>query len=691
MMKFLQNLGKSIMLPVAVLPVAAILVGIANWIIGINDDKPNVVTSFLQTAGLSILSNLALLFAVGVSIGMAKKSDGTSALAGLVSWLVITSLLAPASVMTLLSRGYTTAPVEAEAVTPDGGQLVQEGGQWLIQSPDVNAAFTPGNFQNAFIGILCGIIGAACYNRFKDVKLPDALSFFSGRRSVAIVTAGVSLIVALILLFIWPLVYTGLVNFGEWIVNLGAVGTGLYGFFNRLLIPFGLHHALNSVFWFDVAGINDLNNFLAGADGEGTFGITGQYMTGFFPIMMFGLPGAALAMYVTAKTKRKKIAYGILLSGAVSSFFVGVTEPLEFAFMFLAPFLFVIHALFMGISMAIAQLLPVRMGFGFSGGFVDLVLNWQNPLAENPWIIIVMGIGWFFVYFFVFRWVILKFQLKTPGREDDDLEDDGGEGGASAGFIGTASKFIDALGGKQNILELDNCATRLRMEIDDTGKVDEPALKKAGAAGTMKPGGHSVQVIYGLNVQFVKDAMEKIMAGEIDPNTVEAAVEAVDEADAVIHAAEEQSADQGGDTAVLTKPDTKVVTLQRPLQGYAIALSEVPDKTFSSGMMGPGLAIVPTDGQVVAPADATVVTVFPTGHAVGLQLADGTQVLIHVGLDTVKMKGEGFEPLVKAKDEVTAGQPLINVDLKKIEEAGYPTVTPVVVMNDKTATVEFSA
>ncbi|WP_236995123.1 glucose PTS transporter subunit IIA [Gordonia phthalatica] len=678
------------MLPVAVLPVAAILVGIANWIIGINDGQANVVTSFLQTAGLAILANLALLFAVGVSIGMARKSDGTSALAGLVSWLVITSLLAPASVMTLLSRGFTSAPIKDGDVATNGATVVEHGGTFLIQTPDVNAAFTPGNFQNAFIGILCGIIGAACYNRFKDVKLPDALSFFSGRRSVAIVTAGVSLIVALILLFIWPLVYSGLVWFGEHIVDLGAVGTGLYGFFNRLLIPFGLHHALNSVFWFDVAGINDLNNFLSGT---GEFGVTGQYMTGFFPIMMFGLPGAALAMYVTAKTTRKKIAYGILLSGAVSSFFVGVTEPLEFAFMFLAPFLFVIHAVFMGISMAIAQLLPVRMGFGFSGGFVDLVLNWQNPMAENPWIIIVIGIGWFFVYFFVFRWVILKFQLKTPGREDDDFDDtgDGSEGGASAGFIGTASKFIDALGGKQNILELDNCATRLRMEIGDTTKVDEQALKRAGAAGTMKPGGHSVQVIYGLNVQFIKDAMEKIMSGEVDPSTVEAAVEAVDEADAAVHAAEEQSDAQGGGTAVLTKPAGKVVTLQRPLQGYAIALSEVPDKTFASGMMGPGMAIVPTDGQVVAPADATVVTVFPTGHAVGLQLADGTQVLIHVGLDTVKMKGDGFEPLVKAKDEVTAGQPLINVDLAKVEAAGYPTVTPVVVMNDKTASVEFSS
>ncbi|MCF8590485.1 glucose PTS transporter subunit IIA [Gordonia liuliyuniae] len=675
MMKFLQNLGKSIMLPVAVLPVAAILVGIANWIIGINDDQTNVVTSFLQTAGLAILDNMALLFAVGVSIGMARKSDGTSALAGLVSWLVITSLLAPSSVMTLLSRDYTSTPLEDGATLAEGEKIVQEHGQWMLASPDINAAFAPGSFQNAFIGILCGIIGAACYNRFKSVKLPDALSFFSGRRSVAIVTAGVSLIVGLVLLFLWPLIYSGLVWFGEHIVDLGAVGTGLYGFFNRLLIPFGLHHALNSVFWFDVAGINDLNNFLAG---DGEFGVTGQYMTGFFPVMMFGLPGAALAMYVTAKTKRKKIAYGILLSGAVSSFFVGVTEPLEFAFMFLAPPLYLIHAVFMGISMAISSLLPVRMGFGFSGGFVDLMLNWTNPLAENPWIILVMGAVWFVIYFFVFRWVILKFRLKTPGREDDDPDDvDGGDSG-SAGFVGTAVKFIDALGGKSNIAELDNCATRLRMEINDPSIVDEPALKRAGAAGTIKPGGRSVQVIYGLNVQFVKDAMEKVLAGDIE------APAAADVPD-VVPDADESSAS----VAVLEKT-AETVVLHRPIPGYAIALSEVPDATFSSGMMGPGAAVVPTSGEVTAPADATVVTVFPTGHAIGLRLEDGTEVLIHVGLDTVKMKGDGFEPLVAAGDTVSRGQPILNVDLGKIEAAGYLTVTPVVVMNNKSAVVELT-
>ncbi len=671
-MKFLQNLGKSIMLPVAVLPVAAILVGIANWIEGIQH-HPTVVTSFLQTAGLAIVGNMALLFAVGVSIGMARKSDGTSALAGLVSWLIITSLLAPASVQTLLSRGWTkVADFPAAGGDPVGVQgywHVTNGG---IEAPDVSAAFAPGAFQNAFIGILCGIIGAACYNRFKDTKLPDALSFFSGRRSVAIITAGVSLIVGLILLFLWPILYAGLVNFGEWIVGLGALGTGLYGFFNRLLIPFGLHHALNSVFWFDVAGINDLNNFLAGDKGEGVFGVTGQYMTGFFPIMMFGLPGAALAMYVTAKTRQKKVAYGILLSAAVASFFVGVTEPLEFSFMFLAPVLYVVHALFTGISMAISQLLPVRMGFGFSGGFVDLVLNWKNPLAENPWMIPIMGVCWFVIYFLVFRWVILRWNLKTPGREDDDefIDDELANEGDNP-FADTAARFIDALGGKDNIVDLDNCATRLRMELADTSLVDEAALKRAGAAGTMKPGGKSVQVIYGTRVQFVKDAMEDLIAGRISAPVAAAAPAAA---------------------ATVTAPAPAaraVLTLRQPMAGAVLPLSEVPDRVFGSGMMGPGLAIDPVDDTVVAPADATVVTVFPTGHAIGLRMADGTELLIHVGLDTVKLKGEGFTPLVKPGDTVQAGQPLLQVDLNAISAAGYSTVTPVVVMNDKEAVVEF--
>ncbi|MFB8891801.1 N-acetylglucosamine-specific PTS transporter subunit IIBC [Microbacterium plantarum] len=639
-MKFFQRLGRSIMLPVAVLPVAAILVGISYWIASVAGT--NIVTTFLAAAGGALIDNMALLFAIGISIGMANKSDGTSALAGLVSWLTITTLLSPATVAGFLG---------------------------IEDVAEVDPAF--GKVQNVFIGIICGLIGAWAYNRFKDVRLPDALSFFSGKRSVAIVTAGISLVVAAVLFFVWPIVYTGLVIFGEWISTLGPVGAGLYGFFNRLLIPLGLHHALNSVFWFDVAGINDLNNFLAGSNGEGVFGVTGQYMTGFFPIMMFGLPGAALAMYVTAKTKRKKMVSGILLSAAVASFFVGVTEPLEFTFMFLAPWLYLVHAVFTGISVFIAALLPTRMGFGFSAGFIDLVLGWMNPLAQNPWMIPIMGVFWFAVYFVVFRFLILKFRLKTPGREDDDeLAADIGPGiNRDAGYGPTAEKMISGLGGKENIVQLDNCATRLRLEVADTSRVDSDALKRAGAAGTMISGAKSVQVVYGLNVQFVKDAMDDVLAGrEVEAPAASAAPQA--------------------DGAVTTTARA-VVRLRQPIAGTVVPLAQVPDPMFAQGTMGPGVAIDPTGDTVVAPADGIVTTVFPTGHAVGMTLDDGTELLIHVGIDTVDLQGRGFQALVQQGEGVHAGHPLLRIDTGVIRGAGYSPITPVIVLNNEHASIEF--
>lgn len=654
-MKFLQRLGRSLMLPVAVLPVAAIFSGVGYWITTATGNPNNVVGAFLGAAGGALLNNMPLLFALGVAIGMAKKSDGTSALSGLASWLVVTTLLSPET-MALL-RG-----IEEEAVP---------------------AAF--GKVENVFVGIICGLIGAWSYDKFKDTKLPDALAFFSGKRSVAIVSAAISVVAALILMFVWPIVFAGLVAFGELMLGMGPIGTGLFGFFNRLLIPLGLHHALNSVFWFDVAGINDLPNYLSG---EGTKGTTGQYMTGFFPIMMFGLPGAALAMYTTAKTNQRKLAAALLLSGAISSILVGVTEPLEFAFMFLAPVLYVVHALFTGISMAVMQLLPIRAGFGFSAGFIDLLLGSQSPMAENPWMVVPIGLFWFVVYFLVFRWMILRFDLKTPGR-DDAWE--GGEGGAEGSeirkdFLATAAAFIPALGGQRNILEIENCATRLRMELEDPSAVDEAALKRAGAAGVMKPGGKSVQVIYGLNVQFVKDAMEAIMSGEAEAPADAAVAEPARSAAVVGGAAGSSSADASSPSG----STGRVLRLRRPLEGRVVPLSEVPDPTFSGEVMGPGAAVDPEGDEVdvVAPAAGRVSHIFDTGHAVALTLESGADVLIHVGLDTVEMKGHGFRSLVAVGDEVLEGQPLLRVDLAAVRAAGHPTITPVVVLNDPSARIE---
>ena len=637
-MKFMQRLGRSFMLPVAVLPVAAILMGIGYWIRAVAGE--NVGVTFLTAAGGALIENMPILFAIGISLGMATKTDGTSALAGLVSWLTMQTLL-----------------------NPDTVALFQN-----IDVEDVNPAFEVVN--NVFIGIIAGLIGAYSYNRFKDTKLPDALSFFSGKRSVAIVSAGSSLVAGAILFFVWPIVYTGLVNFGEFIVTLGPIGAGIYGFMNRLLIPLGLHHALNSVFWFDVAGINDLNNFLAGA---GTYGVTGQYMTGFFPIMMFGLPGAALAMYMTAKTSRKKIAYGLLLSGSVSAFFTGVTEPLEFSFMFLAPVLYLLHATFMGISMFVSAILPVRMGFGFSGGFIDLVLGWVNPMAQNPWVIPLMGIFWFTVYFFIFRFMILKFKYKTPGREDDDPDQESENGPVDTSYLATAAHFLDALGGKENILELENCATRLRMELADVSKADEAALKRAGAAGTIRPGGKSYQVIYGLNVQFVKDSMEQIMSGQAAPPPAGSAAE---------HSPSEHSTAPAeiAQKAPALAPGS-ITEVYSPLQGLVVPLAEVPDAGFASGAVGPGVAVNPSEGSVVAPADGTVILTFPTGHAVGVRLDSGVEILIHIGLDTVKLEGKGFDVHVKRGERVTAGTTLVTFDRSAIAAAGYSMITPVLVTN----------
>lgn len=477
MMKYLQRLGKSLMLPVACLPVASILMGIGYWIDPTGWGANSVVSAFLLKAGGSLIDNMGILFAIGVGVGMSDDNDGTAGLAGLVSWLMITTLLAPGAVAMF-------SHIDIKEVAP---------------------AFS--KTQTQFIGILSGLIGAACYNRFKGVKLPDALGFFSGKRCVAIVTAGASIIASLILFFAWPLIYGGLVTFGKSIISTGAVGSGIYAFLNRLLIPFGLHHALNSVFWFDVAGINDLGNFWSG---KGVLGQTGMYMTGFFPVMMFGLPAGALAMYHTAKDKKKKAVYGLLLAAAISSFFTGVTEPLEFAFMFVAPGLYLAHAGLTGISAIVCTLLPVRAGFNFSAGFVDFFLSFKAPMAENPLMLIPIGLVVGVIYYVVFRFLITKFNLKTPGREDDDDSEEMNVKLANNDFTQIASIILEGIGGKENVTSIDNCVTRLRLEVKDQSKVNEKIIKSAGIAGIIRPGKTSVQVIVGTQVQFVADEFKKL-------------------------------------------------------------------------------------------------------------------------------------------------------------------------------------
>ncbi|MBR6770262.1 MAG: PTS transporter subunit EIIC [Lachnospiraceae bacterium] len=484
-MKYLQKLGKSLMLPVACLPVAGIMLGLGYWIDPAGWGSGNVLAAFLCKAGSALIDNMAILFVIGVAVGMSDDNDGTAGLAGMVSYLMITTLLSPGAVSM-----FTGSPAE-----------------------EVNVAFTK-IAGNQFIGILSGLIGSACYNKFKSTKLPDALSFFSGKRSVAIVTSAVTVAVSIILFFIWPIVYGGLVAFGTAVSSTGAIGVGVYGFFNRLLIPVGLHHALNSVFWFDAIGIADLYKFwgMGGYDtAAAVVGETGQYMTGFFPVMMFGIPGAALAMYHTAKSNKKKIAAGLLGASALCSFLTGVTEPFEFAFMFLSPVLYVVHALITGVVCAVCALLPVRAGFTFSGGFIDWVLCAKLPAALNTWMIIPIGLVVAVVYYFLFRTLIIKMDLKTPGREDDDLEAEKKVVLSNNNFTEVAKIVLEGLGGKENVKSLDNCITRLRLEIKDYTKIDEKKIKSAGVAGVMRPSKTSVQVIVGTKVQFVADEMKKML------------------------------------------------------------------------------------------------------------------------------------------------------------------------------------
>jgi N-acetylglucosamine PTS system EIICBA or EIICB component len=481
MMKYLQRLGRSLMLPVAVLPAAAILMGIGYWIDPIGWGAESPIAAFLIKAGGSIIDNIPILFAVGVALGLSKDKDGSSALSGLVAFLVITTLLST-DVVAMLQGVDTTA---------------------------VDPAFE--KIKNAFVGILSGVIASIMYNRFSHVKLPDALAFFSGKRLVPIMTAVSMLVVSLILFFVWPVIYTALISFGKGISELGAAGAGLYGFFNRLLIPTGLHHALNQVFWFDVAGINDIGNFWAS---KGEKGITGMYQAGFFPVMMFGLPAAALAMYHTAKSTKKKQVASLMLAAGFAAFFTGVTEPLEFAFMFVAPALYFVHAILTGISLAVAAAFHWTAGFGFSAGLVDFVLSLKIPIANQPYMLLVQGLVFAVIYYFLFRFIITKFNLMTPGREEDI--DDETEEGVAAGnkFAVMAAKIYEGLGGDANVTSVDNCVTRLRLEVKDMNAVDQKKIKSTGVPGINVVGKNSIQVIVGTNVQFVADEIMKIRKGK---------------------------------------------------------------------------------------------------------------------------------------------------------------------------------
>ncbi len=481
-MKSLQKLGKAIMFPVAVMPLCGLLMGIGYLLCPASMQGGDIsgiiplIGLYLVKAGGALIDHIPLLFAIGVGVGLADERDGTAGLAALVSWLLIT---------TLLKQDNVTA---------------------IVPNLSENASLAFAKIENPFIGILAGLLGAYCYNRFKNTTLPDWLAFFSGKRSTVIIAGAVSVLAAAALLLVWPVFFGALIFLGEKISSMGYIGAGIYAFLNRLLIPFGLHHALNNVFWFDTVGLGDLSHFWAGHTSADVSWSLGVYMSGFFPCMMFGVPGAALAMVHSAKAEKKKTAVGILLSGALCAFVCGVTEPFEFSFMFAAPLLYAVYSLLYGIFTVITAYSGFRAGFAFSAGVTDLFFSASLPAAQKTWLIIPLGIAAFVCFYLIFRVLIKVLDLKTPGREEEEIQKT--EQPVAAETDETAMLFA-GLGGKENIVSLDNCVTRLRLEVKDMTKIDEALLKQAGSKGVIKTGKDTLQVVIGTTVQQVADAMRK--------------------------------------------------------------------------------------------------------------------------------------------------------------------------------------
>ncbi|QUY49501.1 PTS transporter subunit EIIC [Serratia plymuthica] len=648
-LSYLQKVGRALMVPVATLPAAAILMGVGYWIDPTGWGASNALAAFFIKSGSAIIEHMSVLFAVGVAYGMSKDKDGAAALTGFVGFLVLTTLCSPAAV-----------------------SMIQK-----IPLDQVPAAF--GKIENQFVGILVGIISAEVYNRFSSVELPKALSFFSGRRLVPILISFLMILVAFILMYIWPMIFGGLVNFGEHIQKLGSVGAGIYAFFNRLLIPVGLHHALNSVFWFDVAGINDIPNFLGGQQsieaGKAVVGITGRYQAGFFPIMMFGLPGAALAIYHCARPENKAKVLGIMMAGAFAAFFTGITEPLEFSFMFVAPVLYVIHAILTGISVYIAASMHWIAGFGFSAGLVDMVLSSRNPLATHWYMLIPQGLVFFAIYYAVFRFTINKFNLMTPGRElavaGDETDGYDVNVGTDAGkdeneTTTLARRYVGAIGGSDNLTGIDACITRLRLNVKDSALVNDAVAKRLGASGVIRLNKQSVQVIVGTRAELIASAMRNVVAAGPVAATVAPAAAPVAEAKP---------------QAVPNAPKAAFETLVAPVTGEVVLLDQVPDEAFASKAVGDGVAIRPTDKTVVAPADGTIVKIFNTNHAFCLETDKGAEIVVHMGIDTVALNGQGFKRLVEEGAEVKAGQPILELDLDYLNANARSMISPVVVSN----------
>ncbi|MFM3544284.1 PTS N-acetyl glucosamine transporter subunit IIABC [Klebsiella pneumoniae] len=618
---FFQRLGRALQLPIAVLPVAALLLRFGQ------PDLLNV--PFIAQAGGAIFDNLALIFAIGVASSWSKDNAGSAALAGAVGYFVMTKAM-------------------------------------VTINPEIN--------MGVLAGIITGLVAGAVYNRWAGIKLPDFLSFFGGKRFVPIATGFFCLILAAIFGYVWPPVQHAIHSGGEWIVSAGALGSGIFGFINRLLIPTGLHQVLNTIAWFQIGEFTnaagavfhgDINRFYAG---DGT---AGMFMSGFFPIMMFGLPGAALAMYLTAPKARRPMVGGMLLSVAITAFLTGVTEPLEFLFMFLAPLLYLLHAVLTGISLFIATALGIHAGFSFSAGAIDYVLMYSLPAAsKNVWMLLVMGVVFFFVYFLLFSAVIRMFNLKTPGREDKaaDVVTEEANSNTEEGLTQLATSYIAAVGGTDNLKAIDACITRLRLTVGDSAKVNDAACKRLGASGVVKLNKQTIQVIVGAKAESIGDEMKKVVTR--GPVAAAAAAPAGNVATAAPAAKPQAVANA-----------KTVESLVSPITGDVVALEQVPDEAFASKAVGDGIAVKPTSNIVVAPAAGTVVKIFNTNHAFCLETNNGAEIVVHMGIDTVALEGKGFKRLVEEGTDVKAGEPILEMDLDFLNANARSMISPVVCSN----------
>ena len=665
----LQRVGRSFMLPIALLPVAGLLLGIGSSFTnetmlaayGLNSViHPGTliytILDVMSQTGSAVFNNLALLFAMGVAIGMARKEKEVAALSGAVAYIIMNTAI---QAMINAAGGVEAMPANS-TTTMLGITTLQMG---------------------VFGGIVVGLGVAALHNKFYKIELPQVLAFFGGTRFVPIVSSIVYLVVGIAMFYIWPVVQSGIAALGALVLASGYAGTFIYGLLERALIPFGLHHVFYMPFWQTAVGGTAIidgvtvtgaqNIFFAELASKSTtvFSVSAtRFMAGKFPFMMFGLPGAALAMYQCAKPEKKKVAGGLLLSAALTAFLTGITEPLEFTFIFVALPMYAVHCVLAGLSFMLMHILNVGVGMTFSGGLIDLVLfGVMQGNAKTHWMwVVVVGAVYFVLYYIIFRFMISKFDYKTPGRDDAeevklytraDVNARSAASGstAPAGDDPVSALIVEGLGGADNLSDVDCCATRLRCTVKDVALVKQDVLKASGASGVICKG-DGVQVVYGPKVAVIKAKLEDYL--ENVPKTPAATATPAPAA----HAA-------------------KDTVLSACLNGTVVPLADVKDEAFASGALGDGIAIEPTDGELVAPADGEISSTFETHHAVGMTTADGAELLMHIGIDTVKLGGKHFTYLVNEGDKVKKGQPLIRFELEAIKTEGYPVTTPLIVCN----------